>query len=236
MRVLKSPERMTWRSRSPSAAVLVFVFSLLWTNRVAALEIDVLSATDLSVPVGGTFSIDLAVHNASRANVALVESRVQGAHAAGMQVASGRSSHSILVSAVGGTAVDALPSLVNSGFDPDDFTRGRQPTAEHDDVTIGIWIDVVTRSADGALDGGIDGTDVLDPRPRDATIEFLASVVGVHRLMVTRTWVGILSGEVIIRDLQPIELTVRVVPEPSAASLIGLGLLLLANRRSPNRF
>ena len=132
---------------------------------------------------------------------------------------------------MGGSDYVGLPTLANSAYDPHDFTLGRQPTAALDNVAVGIWLAVISRSGDGSLDGGIDGVDVLDPQPRDSTITFLATELGLQTLTIRRRWTQILpDGSAILIELEPIGISVNVVPEPGTGLLVGLGLLALSNR------
>jgi hypothetical protein len=211
-------------------ALLVSLANLSFASHTAALEVSLLSSGDIIVPLGGTFAIDLAVDNASQDSVALVELAILGSHAAGMLVTSGRASRQILVQDFGGVGGGGLPSLVNSFYDPDDFTQNRQPTAVFDNILVGAWLDTSPRTADGSLDGGIDGTNVLDPQPRDSTITFLAESLGVYTLTVAPSWVEFGSNGSAYYELPPIGISVSVVPEPGTALLLGLGLVALAKR------
>ena len=118
-------------------------------------------------------------------------------------------------------------------FDSSDLSAGAAYTPGDDDVLVISAISLPTQPTDapGDLDPGLDGQPGM-PSARDATIELVASTVGVHVLHF--------GGEFALAGVEcPCErplagapsLTVTVVPEPSSAVLLSIGLAVLAGRR-----
>jgi hypothetical protein len=198
----------------------------------SAVETTLMSSASVNIGVGESFTVDLAIDNVSLDRVNAVEVVALGLFAMDGVPIGGRAARDILVQPISGGGFFGISAVDNSFIDPDDFSNTAPPQEPTDIFFLGAWIGGpgFETSIDGALDGGIDGTAITDPQPRDITLTVLAQSLGNHLLVIQTRWVEVVDGGTELRTLPLIEIPVVVVPEPGTAMLLGLGLIGLRAR------
>jgi hypothetical protein len=190
----------------------------------SAIEISNLGATSATIPVGGAFTIELAVDNASLTSNFGITLVASGLAAAGAEVTGGQTS---LFHFVGfcspSNCFAGVNSADNANFNPNDLSGGLYNPGD-DSVTVAAALAITATAASGVLDPGLDGA-VNVPSARDISIQLIAGAAGVHVITLDGTY----SDGVNVLPVQSgTTFTVTVVPEPGTALLMGLGLAGLA--------
>ena len=228
MRVNAGPTNVAWM------VGLTLWMGLSLAPSARAIEFSVISAPTVTVNPGQAFTLDIAVDNALGDVTQAMTARITGLSSAGAVVLSGQTAVSHFVGVCLATfCVDGLDTVDNLQFNPNDLAASAQYTPGDDSIQIIAAAALSATAHSGAIDPGLDGP--LDmPSARDVTLELVANALGTHVLVIGGTFVDANTNlEVPI----PSEafLTINIVPEPSAALLVGLGLAGLSARRGRER-
>ena len=192
-------------------------------STASAIEFNVLGATTVTIYQGGSFSISIALENASATSNNGVIGRITGLAAAGAIVTSGVSADQHFVQSCGTQCLGGIVSNPNPFFDPTDLSQSGAYTPGDDSVTIVSALSFPETTGTGALDPGLAGV-IGSHDPNDVFITFTADTLGSHLLTIGGEFSQ--SGEQLITSTATF--TVNVIPEPGTALLTGLGLAGLA--------
>ena len=210
--------------------LLSCVLLLLASSSSAVPTLSLLSPATVSVGVGETVTIDLAVDNPDGQIVNGVDIELTGLQAAGAIVIGGQTAPHHFVSFCQPTVCfGGLNTIDNPNFDPLNLAGGVYSPGD-DSVFVIRSLAFDPTSETGSIDPGLDGPfDV--PSVRDVTIELTAATEGSHVLTVE----GEFSDGVSVLPVVGTTITINV-PEPSRimaslASLCAVSVIAGTRRR-----
>jgi hypothetical protein len=213
------------RSLPRTAALLAILMAVSAASTSNAIEISVIGPSTVTVNPGETFTINLALDNVSGTSTVGVEANLSGMAAAGARVISGRSAATHFAESCDTSQCSGgLDTSDNAFYNPNDLSASGAYTAGDDSIVIVLALALDATSELGANDPGLDGATNV-PSSRDVTLDLMMTELGMH--------VFIISGEYADGiDVLPIEgstvFIAQIVPEPTTALLLGLGLTGLA--------
>lgn len=223
-----TPRSMTRSMKRRARWLAALLLIALPPLEAEAVELSVIGPDYFDPGLGTPFTLRIALSNDAGVPVAGLRATISGADS--FSVLSGRSAtHHLTPYCTPDICLGGIDTVDNQFFNPANLSQGTNANPRQGDIVIIDALGLRPSVSDGSLDPGlIGGTD--EPSALDVSIQLAALSPGVFYLTVGGTYS---DGFNTLPITQTAMVTV-VIPEPSTAILLGLGLagLGMARRRA----